>query len=125
MPANIFNLSQTFADTGAVPTTTPSYIAKQADHVVQGVVTAGPNSDPSTSVVVSVQVDRGDGAGFLDVGGVSGGFGLTPSTRGGPANTPVTISATTYFGLLPGWKVRGSVAVIGTPVAVSFAGNVT
>jgi hypothetical protein len=124
MATNLFAISHTYVDTGGTPQVTPAYTAVAGDNGVQGVVSAGPNSDPATSCAVSIQVDRGDGRGFVDVGGVSGGFGLTSTTHHGPLDTPIAISATTYFSLKPGWKVRGSVSVSGTAVAVSFAGNI-
>jgi hypothetical protein len=121
---NIFNVSQTFPDSGGVPTLTPVYTAKGGDNGIQGIVTAGPNSDPATTIFAAIQVDRSDGMGWVNVGGVSGGFGLTSATHHGPLDVPISIGATTYFSLQVSWKVRGSVLVSGTPVIVSFAGNI-
>lgn len=120
----IFNLSQSFPPS-PTPTPTPIYTVKAGESLVQGVVSAGPMPDATTVVNVDVQVDRLDGRGWVNVGGVDGTGGMSSSAKGGPLDTPVTVSATTYCAVAPGQKVRGLVLVTGpSAVTVSFAGNI-
>src|SRR5689334_12396715 len=120
--ATIFNVQQSFNDG---TTDTPVYTAKQQDNGIQGTISAGPMPDATIHVDCLILLDRQDGNGFVAVGGLSGDGGMTSTTRGGPLDTPVTISANTFCALQQGWKVKGRVTVTGAPVGgvpVSFAG---
>jgi hypothetical protein len=120
--AQIFNLSQSFNDGNSV---TPEYTCKPGDSIIEGVVSAGPMGNSATHVNAFIQLNRNDGNGWVDVGGLSSQGGMMSTTKGGPLTTPVTASGNTYCNVQQGWKLRGSISVVNGPVTVSFAGNIT
>lgn len=127
--ATIFNETANVTDAQS-PFTTPEYTAKPADSGIQGIVSAGPMPNPATTVACLVQLDRsgtgGANGAWENVGGLTGTGGMISSTKGGPLDTPVTISANTFAALQKGWKVRGVVTVSNAPAGglpVNFQGE--
>lgn len=90
---------------------------------LSGAFTAGPMPSESQSFAAVLQVDRNDGNGFVDLVGLNAAGGLLPSTKGGTPDTPVTASATEQVPVQKGWKLRGSAAVAGGPIAIAFVGD--
>jgi hypothetical protein len=82
--------------------------------VVAGSVTAGPMADPNTTFRGEIQLDRGDGNGFVAVAGIDGNGGLVPSVKGGTPDTGITIAADVYYGVQLGWRQQVVVTVAGT-----------
>jgi hypothetical protein len=91
---------------------------------VDGSVSAGPMSNPATTFDGQIQLDRLDGRGWVAVGGISGNGGLIPTTKGGPATTPVTITSVVHINLQPGWQMR-LVATVTGPAAVTASASLT
>jgi hypothetical protein len=89
--------------------------------VVDGSVTAGPMADPNTTFRGEIQLDRGDGNGFVAVAGISGNGGLAPSAKGGAPDTAVTISSDVFYGVVPGWRQQVVVTVTGTQAVIASA----
>jgi hypothetical protein len=102
------------------PWTVPAGVAG-----VDGYVSAGPMGDPATTFRGEIQLDRGDGNGFVAVGGISGNGGLVESVPGGPANTPLTLTSDVFINLQPGWRMRLVVTVTGTQAVTASASLTT
>jgi hypothetical protein len=91
---------------------------------VDGSVSAGPMPDPATTFDGQIQLDRLDGNGFVAVGGVSGTGGMGSLTKGGPADTPISISSHVFIELKQGWKMR-LVATVAGPSSVTASASLT
>lgn len=120
--AQVFNLSATLQNG---TTTSATYTAKQTDNGIQGDVTIGPMANPTTTFALVVQLDRGDGNGWVNVGGLSGTGGLT-GPKGGTPTDPVTCTGSTFCALQKGWLVRAQATVVNAPaggIPATFVGN--
>jgi hypothetical protein len=91
---------------------------------VDGSVSAGPMADPATTFDGEIQLDRLDGNGFVAVGGISANGGLSPTVKGGPGTTPVSVTSHVFIGLKQGWQMRLVVTVTG-PAAVTASASLT
>jgi hypothetical protein len=120
-----FNVSTTLP---AGERTSPNYAVKPGQTTIQGTMSAGPMSDPTTSVQLDVEWSTDGGNTWVAIGGLDASGGLT-GPKGGPYDQPVTASAVTYnSNLSKGDLIRAHAIVVNPPAGglpVSFVGSVS
>lgn len=125
MPSQAFNISATLP---AGEQFSSNYTVKQGESKIQGVMTAGPMPDPTTTVQLIVELSVDGGVNWIAIGGLIATGGLT-GPKGGPYTDPAMAQGTTYNDqLAKGNLIRGHAIVANPPAGglpVTFVGTVS
>jgi hypothetical protein len=121
-----FALNQSFSDGKTVlPAGGPFTFPSGSTHV-SSVVSTGNMPNANQYFRGRIQLNRNDGRGFVDVGGIEGpGGSFPPNKDGSGIPVPQKYSATVDLAVQQGWLLQCVVDVTSGPITASASGTVS